>query len=473
MAARTLSATALQLLQKQIAEVPVKRRWFPLKPDSPPPPSSHPPALSIPLTVLSYNLLAQSLIRRTFFPYASTTALRVQPRVALLTAELLSHSPHVITLQELDTELYTSHYQTVLGHFGYESVWASRRNGRHGCAIFWKAELLQQVTYEALQFDDIADEYPDDAAVQDELRKGNVAQVLALKLRQPTAQSPSASASVSAPSPPPAAVLSEHGLLVTNTHLQWHPALRFVRLRQVDRLLGALHAAHSALLPARFHRVLCGDWNVTPVTSIYSYLTTGRVDPALWPSFERPQEPTQRVENGASSHPAGAKQAEADAEAEAEATTDSTAAAGADDSAARDAALNARLEEVKRILERRAEWPQLRSVYARYTDIVPDDIRPSVLDSATREWSGWTGEPPFTHYVQRWKGTLDYILIAREDDAGDVKDPTGTHSTLEPISILEIPTEEEVSRAVALPNDYMGSDHVSIACQFTFSIPRV
>lgn len=83
----------------------------------------------------------------------------------------------------------------------------------------------------------------------------------------------------------------------------------------------------------------------------------------------------------------------------------------------------------------------------------------SVMESGKKEWSGWTGEPPFTHFVDRYRGTLDYIMVTDEGEKEGA-------SRLGAVSLLEIPTEEEVSKQTALPNDMFSSDHLCIGCKF-------
>ena len=459
MASKALSAAALQSLHQRIAEFPIKRRWLPLhRPATSL--STSPTASSTCLTIVSYNLLAQCLIRRRFYPSASKQALRVAHRTTQLTAELLSLSPDIIALQEVDVDLFHSHYQPVLGHFGYAGLLASKAHGRHGCAIFYKEEQLSAVSYSELQLDDIAadDEFAQDPDTQEELRKGNVAQLLALQLRS-TAPDPSSS------SPPPP---SDHplddgggrcGLLVSNTHSHWNPAFRFVRLKQCERLLSTVHRTRLGLLPSRFHPVLCGDWNITPATSIYSFLTTATIDPSLWPSFAPPAPPPQRANEDDEAAPP----------ADVPAAVVSTPKA-ADGVADEGEAVHRRMEQVRLVLARRFDWPLLCSAYSSYRDIVPHDIRQSVLDSAAKEWCGWTEGPPFTHYLDRYKGCLDYIFTVKGDDDGGGAEngEGGWKSTLEVVSVLELLTEERIAHA-ALPNDELGSDHLCIGARLVLT----
>nr|XP_022905545.1 2',5'-phosphodiesterase 12-like [Onthophagus taurus] len=60
--------------------------------------------------------------------------------------------------------------------------------------------------------------------------------------------------------------------------------------------------------------------------------------------------------------------------------------------------------------------------------------------------------PPFTNYTDNFKGCLDYIFY--EKDA------------MELTKIVPLPTEDEMSVNVALPNQYFPSDHVALIADF-------
>ena len=310
------------------------------------------------------------------------------------------------------------------------------------------------MSYEELQFDDLAQGYAADAVTAEELRKGNVAQVIALRVHSHEAAVDEDALPVLSSRPPPS-----YGLLLSNTHLQWNPHYRFVRLKQCERLLQVM-ADTRQRLPGIFHRVSCGDFNVTPTTSIYSFLSQGAIDPSLWSRFATPVlSPQSAGDSDEAAPPPGSKARDELAEAAEDITSS--------------AAFQQRMDEVRRVLEKRAEWPLLQSAYASYTDIVPDDIRPSVLASGAQEWSGWTGEPPFTHFVDRYRGTLDYIFTAVESGEEGKEGEQGgvSGSELRVVSVMELPTEEAVSVQTALPNDVLGSDHVCIGCQLLLTIP--
>lgn len=99
-----------------------------------------------------------------------------------------------------------------------------------------------------------------------------------------------------------------------------------------------------------------------------------------------------------------------------------------------------RKEKVLKIFSRK-DIPVLHSVYSDYTSVFP-----------SQSSKKWKGEPPFTHYVEKFQGTLDYILIEK-------------NSVFTPRKLLEIPPEDSVKEQTALPSDVYSSDHLPLKCE--------
>jgi mRNA deadenylase 3'-5' endonuclease subunit Ccr4 len=95
-------------------------------------------AVAVPLSVASYNLLAQGLVRReVFFPYASKSELKAKYRQTNLIAELKTSDADVICAQEMD---FFEVYDDAMTKAGYQSVFVTegRRENQHGVAVFFK-----------------------------------------------------------------------------------------------------------------------------------------------------------------------------------------------------------------------------------------------------------------------------------------------------------------------------------------------
>lgn len=63
------------------------------------------------------------------------------------------------------------------------------------------------------------------------------------------------------------------------------------------------------------------------------------------------------------------------------------------------------------------------------------------------------GTPKFTNYTDDFKGCLDYIFCEK-----DVK----------VTQVLPFPSEEELSRNIAIPNQYFPSDHIALVADLKF-----
>ena len=402
---------------------PIKRAWLPLANRITSAAATSAATHSSPLiTLVSYNLLAQQLVRRAMFSYCSKQSLRLNHRRQQLTAELLSYSADIIALQEVDSDLYHDHYESVLGEYGYDSRFGTAGDKGHGCALFFKRDMFAVVDYELLQYANIASEYEDESTKR-ELSKANVAQLLTLTLKQ----QPNSTAA----SPP-------RGLVLTNTHLFWHPSYRFVRLRQCEALLSRTHSlAQQHQLPA----LLAGDWNITPTTHIYNWLVNRRLEQQYWYKFITPTQNDQdRADGSASSKPEDEQWNEAEEKAVIEQQQ------------------RERYGDIQRVLDRSAALPLLTSAYSSYTSLVP--LLPP------QSYCDWAGEPPYTNYTAGWKGTLDYVFVMRDTAEQQQQQSSVASVGVEVDNVLELPGLDVVSSATALPNDTLGSDHLAIGCQF-------
>lgn len=277
MAAATSSPAAFAATLKPI-EYPYRRRWIDVnqqqtKTDassSSSPSSSSPFSGGVPFTLVSYNMLAQCLVRRDLFQYCSKSALKVNLRKENLLTEISSLNTDILCAQEVDRSLFDSWWLPKLGQLGYRAEWASRNhNGKHGCAIFYKHTKFEVFTADVIQFADVLaapyaeceDNLHDDPAkrkssVFEEMNRPNIAQIVGFRHKEKN----------------PTPATQPIGFYVTNTHLFWDPRYRFVRLRQCQTLLDQL--AHvQAQQKTAYPCLLAGDWNVTPDNIIHHYLT--------------------------------------------------------------------------------------------------------------------------------------------------------------------------------------------------------
>jgi 2',5'-phosphodiesterase len=73
--------------------------------------------------------------------------------------------------------------------------------------------------------------------------------------------------------------------------------------------------------------------------------------------------------------------------------------------------------------------------------------------------AAYTQAPEFTHYIERFHGTLDHILVSAIS-SGDGNASSGFRS----VRCGAMPSEEQVTRNVAMPSENFPSDHVCLVC---------
>ena len=114
------------------------------------------------LRVVSYNILADQNASRDVMKKDTDTAndrmyghckdehIIKFRRHPLIVHEILSYSPDVIALQEVDTDVYENLLQPVLKVMGYQGYYSQKgvdvtSSVREGCAIFWSTNVFEHV----------------------------------------------------------------------------------------------------------------------------------------------------------------------------------------------------------------------------------------------------------------------------------------------------------------------------------------
>ena len=403
----------------QAAETwPVKRAWLPLSTRITSSTSAPASGRSTPaLTLVSYNLLAQCLIRRKMFSYCSKQSLRLHHRRGQLTAELLSYKADILALQEVDADHFEQHYKAVFDSYGYSGRFgAGRGQGSRLRAVFQTSALRRgRLPAAAVRGHGQRVRRRENAA-RDE--QANVAQILTLTHR----------------------TVPSCGVIISNTHCFWEPTHRFLKLRQCERLL---QRVHDTALQHKLPALLAGDYNLTPATHIYSWLVTRQLERQFFYKYISPPE-RDTQDNGEAtvgSKPEDEQWDEAD-----------------EKSVAEQRQHDARYRDIEQLLERSASLPRLTSVYSSYSSLVPP--------IAPQPYCNWQGEPAYTNYTGGWKGTLDYVFVMSTDTAQQQQSGGTAGVEVEVESVLELPGLDVVTSATALPNETLGSDHLAIGCQF-------
>ncbi|XP_070782323.1 protein angel homolog 2 [Enoplosus armatus] len=201
---------------------------------------------------MSYNILSQELLQDNFYLYrhCNPSVLPWNHRLPNLLAEIQQYNADILCLQEVQEDHYESQIKPALQALGYQCEYKKRTGKKpDGCAVIFKTSRLSLLSSNPVEFF-----RPGDAL----LDRDNVGLVVLLQPNNIRDQSdPSAF------------------ICVANTHLLYNPRRGDVKLAQLAILLAEIR--RLSLLPdgSTGPVVLCGDFNSTPQSPLYSFLTTG------------------------------------------------------------------------------------------------------------------------------------------------------------------------------------------------------
>jgi len=100
------------------------------------------------VTIMQYNILAQSLIRRDQFFYCSDTALKVKRRRTNLLAELNLFQPDIVCMQEVDR--FESELKPFLVRAGYATLY--KQKSLHGICLLFKSSMYVVLFHSSANF---------------------------------------------------------------------------------------------------------------------------------------------------------------------------------------------------------------------------------------------------------------------------------------------------------------------------------
>eukprot|EP00075_Anas_platyrhynchos_P034092 XP_027323345.1 2',5'-phosphodiesterase 12 [Anas platyrhynchos] len=219
---------------------------------------------------VSYNILADTYAQTEFsrtvlYPYCAPYALEIDYRQNLLKKELAGYSADLICLQEVDKSVFVDSLAPALDAFGLEGLFKIKEKQHEGLATFYRRDkfsLLSQhdiVFSEALLSDplhkELCDKLTEYPAVREKvLQRSSVLQVSVLQ----SATDPSKK------------------ICVANTHLYWHPKGGNIRLIQIAVALSHLKHVACDLHPS-IPVIFCGDFNSTPSSGTYSFISSGGI----------------------------------------------------------------------------------------------------------------------------------------------------------------------------------------------------
>ncbi|XP_028793872.1 carbon catabolite repressor protein 4 homolog 3 [Neltuma alba] len=338
-------------------------------------------------TVVSYNVLADrnAYEHRDLYSNVPSQYLKWNHRKRVICKELFALDPDIICLQEVDRYWEISNTLVKAGYIGSYK----RRTGDtiDGCALFWKADKFRLLEGESIEFKGIG-------------LRDNVAQLSVFEMRKSDSRR----------------------LLVGNIHVLYNPSRGEVKLGQVRSLLSRAQTLSEKW--GNVPVVLAGDFNSTPQSGIYKFLTSSELNIMLYDRRE--------LSGQKNCHPAQV--------------------------------LGYKKEAVNPfiLIDRLFQnWTDEEVITATGSSERHFVVHPFKLNSSyakvkgSASTRGFNGEPLATSYHSKFLGTVDYLWYS------DSIIPTKVLDTV-PINILR--------RTGGLPCKGVGSDHLPLVSEFAFSL---
>ncbi|KAK7320017.1 hypothetical protein RJT34_04746 [Clitoria ternatea] len=337
-------------------------------------------------TVASYNILAVRNASQHSDLYVNVPSRYIHwnRRKTVICNELFGWNPDIICLQEVDKYFELS---DILVKAGYAGSY-KRRTGDSvdGCAMFWKADKFRLLEGESIQFKDIG-------------LRDNVAQLSVFEMCESDSRR----------------------LLVGNIHVLYNPNMGEVKLGQIRFLLS--RAQYLSKKWGNTPVVLAGDFNSTPQSGIYKFLSSSELNIMLYDRKELSGQKRCRPAHvlGMNKETVGPL-----------VILDGLLKCWTDEEveiATGDSGCHLAVHPLK-----------LNSSYA-------------TVNGSTNT-RGFNGEPLATSYHSKFLGTVDYLWYS---------------DGIVPIRVLDTLPISDLVRAGGLPCKKVGSDHLALVSEFSFS----
>ncbi|ODV63086.1 RNA exonuclease ASCRUDRAFT_79656 [Ascoidea rubescens DSM 1968] len=178
------------------------------------------------IKIMTYNILAQCLIRRKLFP-TNGSALKWVKRSKVLLSEFQYYNADVLCLQEVDHIQFESFWKTEFEKLGYKSEFYRYGMKNHGVAIVYRVEYFTKIDLSYIVYDEI-----NTLNIKARTFTSNIGLMIALEFTKNVLHSFSGTA-------------KKKGIIIGTTHLFWHPFGTYERTRQtyivLSQMKGFLH----------------------------------------------------------------------------------------------------------------------------------------------------------------------------------------------------------------------------------------
>ncbi|CAL9732005.1 RNA exonuclease Ngl2p [Monosporozyma unispora] len=402
-------------------------------------------------TLMTYNCLAQALIRRKLFP-ASGEAVKWLRRSKVLLNKFKHYNSDVICLQEVDVIQYQSFWKEELEKLGYESQFYKKGSKNHGISIAWKRDLFEMTDKMLIDYDK-----EPSGDIPTRTTTNNVGLVLALKFsKKVLKQFPNTNRS---------------GILIGTTHLFWHPFGTYDRTRQtyvvLNKMKEFIHRVNvlqegNDSDDSHWYPFFCGDFNSQPYDTPYLSMTKKPItyedraktvigcSTSFKFSKKRDGESDLDDEEGGNIEKFGKDQPQSPVPKSFTPTEEQ-------------ATMVQKIESLHNALNMRAI-----SLYSvGYGEVHPENAG---LDNSR-------GEPEISNWAHTWNGLLDYLFYIKKWDFDDKRqvdslDVFENENGVKIRGFLRMPAKEEMEK-LGHGQPHTGeypSDHLTMVCDLELNM---
>lgn len=406
----------------------------------------------IDVKIMTYNTLAQTLIRRTTFPDAHE-AIKWHNRSKVLMREIKFYYSDILCLQEVDKIQWERFWADALAEADYKGEFFTYPGKVHGVAIAWNTKMFDEnpITVIPLTLDKInaGGEIPTTT------RTRSVALIVALRFKTGN---------------PNYDLNKPNGVIVATTHLFWHLFGTFERTRQcyiiMEKLNQVRNELNSSNICNHWYTFLRGDFNSQPCDPPYSSITdkpahlNTRSKAIIECSASYHYSKRRNGELSETSTPSSSEEDEDGEPTPADQPTDP-----------RPHSYNAtpqQQEIVQKIINLHNTIPlKAVSLYGvGYHLVHPENSNPTTQN----------GEPEISHRSIKWEGLLDYIFVIKPWNPAAIKNDPETIETIGKDchvyvkGYLMMPLAKDMPDHVEPHTGEFPSDHLAMMCELALEV---
>lgn len=236
-------------------------KWMPTKYASERKEEHQAPKESLEFAVLSYNVLSQDLLEEHQYLYTKVDpkCLTWKFRASRILRVIQASHANIICLQEVQADHYKEFFTPQLASMGYRGIYKKRTGEKpDGCAIFYDTSMFELVDNRPVEYF-----YPG----VEVLSRDNVGLIAVLS---PTSSHHQVTHEE-----------QRQCVVVSTTHLLYNPRRHDIKLAQLQVLFSELdriaYKGQSNGKNQYYPIILTGDFNFTPQSNVYNFVTRGHV----------------------------------------------------------------------------------------------------------------------------------------------------------------------------------------------------